>query len=1205
MINGKMKNVKFALLLVVIVEIFLLINLSIFHSYIIRETNSVIENKVERDSENLTNSGINFLIGFLSIKEIGFVSAQSVGCCMENCLEIVKEECEGNWASTVCSLTTECKPSTCVDQELGTCSAGAPKKICEEDGGEWKCKNEGGECKPIPINEVDECQFGCCTLDNGASKKYVRRIECISKEGSFDSSVSERECRIYTQSMGACVIGEEDCKFTTEEDCKKNLNGGFHLGSLCSNPDLNTSCKKPNAQNAKTKCYNDKVYFLDSCDNLANVYDSSKFNDDDYWKYVQTSDCSDGKGNVKSTTCGDCDKANSVCSSASGEGVNPNYGDYVCKDLSCIDENGNERKNTEAWCVYESYVGDSKDVVGSEYRVRWCDRGEIKSDLCGNWRGKICGERELEFEKEDAISLARCRSNEGFKCFQLGIVPYEFNDKGTITNQEEVDEYAEECETYSDCRVANVNMRDIEEEGIISYYSFGRNKDEFLLFKACVPKYPVGLEFWNPESNAEKMCDMASVEIPVIERKQLTGWVCSVNCNVLEYDFIEQMNEYCMSLGDCGAYVNVEGKYTKNFKVREGDSGDLDSDKKKEYKNNANKIGKGDLPSYFSSTEIGSWAGDPLEQIQSEEAEFDYGAYIGLGFLGGVAGGLAGWGVFELGVLAEGATIFGPIGWGIAIGAAIVIGILWLLDIGKTREIIVEFECKPWEAPVGGDYCDMCDDDPLRPCTEYKCRSLGTGCRLIDEDELYESENPICVYKYKNDKIPPYIKFGEIDEEKYNVEENNKGVKISAIEVDDGCIQEFSYINFSLKTENENGEDDFAKCVYNLERTQLSSDYGIEGEEFKEKGFFSVNHSFDKRLPFVANLDSADITGNVIGERTGDLNLYVRCIDYAGNPNYNEYVVNLCIKEGPDNDIAIINEYSPKQGSFLKYQNITNVLTISLDEPAECKWSHSANILYNNMKNKFICNYNENHPELGGKCTTTLTGLEESENKIYIKCKDQPWISKIGYDGPWKENDRNINENDFVYILHATENPLQISSISPQGELVRGGNEKKFNLEVTTSGGANKGISTCKYEFVKSPSGINSGDIFAQKDTIHTYSFNWNSGHYNILITCEDDAGNEVQKNAVFDLSVDELPPSIVRIYKEGGSLKLVTNEDAKCYYDSNSCSFTLEEGTSMTTAFSNVHVTDWNPGLTYYIKCKDIFENVNPDCVNKIIPST
>jgi hypothetical protein len=113
------------------------------------------------------------------------------------------------------------------------------------------------------------------------------------------------------------------------------------------------------------------------------------------------------------------------------------------------------------------------------------------------------------------------------------------------------------------------------------------------------------------------------------------------------------------------------------------------------------------------------------------------------------------------------------------------------------------------------------------------------------------------------------------------------------------------------------------------------------------------------------------------------------------------------------------------------------------------------------------------------------------------------------------------------------------------------------------------------------------------------------SGTHINYIECEDDAGNEVNTIAQFIIDVDSSPPTIVRFYKDGNQLKLITNEDSKCYYDINRCYFDLESGTSITTAFSTVHTTNWNPGVTYHIKCKDIFGNINTDCAKKIIPSS
>jgi len=70
---------------------------------------------------------------------------------------------------------------------------------------------------------------------------------------------------------------------------------------LCSHPGLNTKC----AMSESTKCEGDDVYFVDTCGNLANVYDASKINNQDYWSRIQEPTCS-----ASTAGCGNCDYEN-------------------------------------------------------------------------------------------------------------------------------------------------------------------------------------------------------------------------------------------------------------------------------------------------------------------------------------------------------------------------------------------------------------------------------------------------------------------------------------------------------------------------------------------------------------------------------------------------------------------------------------------------------------------------------------------------------------------------------------------------------------------------------------------------------------------------------------------------------------------------------------------------------------------------------
>ena len=68
-------------------------------------------------------------------------------------------------------------------------------------------------------------------------------------------------------------------------------------------------------------------------------------------------------------------------------------------------------------------------------------------------------------------------------------------------------------------------------------------------------------------------------------------------------------------------------------------------------------------------------------------------------------------------------------------------------------DYIVEYECKAWQAPSGGDDCEKCNGDPLKPCSEYRCGSLGAACVLINEG----SDDELCVDENPNDALPPVL----------------------------------------------------------------------------------------------------------------------------------------------------------------------------------------------------------------------------------------------------------------------------------------------------------------------------------------------------------------------------------------------------------------------------------------------------------------
>jgi hypothetical protein len=88
----------------------------------------------------------------------------------------------------------------------------------------------------------------------------------------------------YSEVQGACVFEQEfekNCKISSKRECMNMQTAGteteFFEGKLCTDSKLGTVC----AKTKKTTCVDgrDEVFFVDSCGNLANVYDASLIED--------------------------------------------------------------------------------------------------------------------------------------------------------------------------------------------------------------------------------------------------------------------------------------------------------------------------------------------------------------------------------------------------------------------------------------------------------------------------------------------------------------------------------------------------------------------------------------------------------------------------------------------------------------------------------------------------------------------------------------------------------------------------------------------------------------------------------------------------------------------------------------------------------------------------------------------------------------
>jgi len=1258
--NKREKRFEILLLIIAIAQIILLINMGVSNSYLISQTYQTINQNNIDDKNNLVNEifdlGVNLIINFVSIKQIGIVSAQALhdlgmSCCLETIegaicqptISIAPDACNGPLIPTTCERVSDCVLGCCIDEEEGLCSTRSTRKECTDGGGLWRSEEN---CL------VDECVKACCVLGDEAVFTTETNCDKLSLTYGFEKDFrrglrAEYECLALgaTQDEGACMFNNESCSFMTESECL-NSRGLFSNGNLCSNPELNTICEAQTSIGCVEG--KDEIYWFDSCGNRENIYSSNRASSWNNGEVLSKEDsCGSGSGNIFSPTCGNCNKfLSSICSpSDEAEGREVIDGEFICKDLRCRDEKRNIRENGESWCVYDSFIGDGKDPAGSRHWRRMCIDGEVKAEPCQDYRGGVCVQSDLENNGE-SFSVSSCSVNEAINCIGYN------NDINTMKEQ---------CEENKDCLIKEINVA-----------------SDFK-FSVCAPRYPRGFDLTGETNSATsaQLCKMASQKCTVVEVKDWRGnWRCEKNCNCRSSAFTEQMNDLCVSLGDCGTYINYLGEGTNNIRV--SNAPQIDWTRYSSYANPVDgqfaepkearttlgrflgrsirepEIDEGinsgiqalgtisgatgsiiggimalsdtglfyhSVHGFFLQTGIGSVPQVGTSGVVSVSQSFGGAATgVGIGFMVGsmIAGwlGLTGDGATAMSIggamvggvvgyimMTEGATFGGTLlTWGLGAvffwAGAFVMAWVYITGWGKTRTIEVSFDCLPWQAPTGSDDCSECNNDDLRPCTEYRCTSLGQACKLINENE----ENPTCEaipYEPNPPVITPGIIF-KVDllaEEIENIIDIDEDYEFTDIEddyaslrrVDESCIPEFTRVLFALDT------DEFAQCKYSFQNTEDNYEDMIEYP--LELTRYTENHTFGIEMPSLQSLEVYNVTGD-IREMYGNMNMYVRCQDYHGNFNLNPFVVNFCINTGPDLTATRINKFEPSDNSFIAY-NVSEIpLRIYLNEPAECNYDTTPAMEYDLMSNTMTCDTGIfNRSIYGWTCDTTLTGLVNAENNFYIKCKDQPWLPIIN------DSQRNINQEDIVFTLQGSESPLVIDSILPQGEREAGFEPISVDLIVETSGGAEQGKAICEYGFESYDEMI---DQFRETfSDYHKQNFNMMMrGEYNHYVTCEDIAGNLAYADTNFELTIDTSAPVISRIFKEGNYLKIITDEEAECYYDLAKCSFNIDDAKKMTTGLSNVHTAEWTTGKTHYIKCKDIWGSEPDGCTAKILPS-
>jgi hypothetical protein len=1217
-------------------EIYLLIMLSVSFAFLISENNSAFANGFTYEKESEIFSVVKEM--FYDLMSKGLVSAQSGGLwtCLEDndgtiCQEYPVEDCNDLCAQEcfpgLRQDYSECTLGTCLDPQEGTCTTQTPQFACEEAGGTWS------ETSPAACNPI------CCLY--GDQSIYTTEIACngIEQTTGIDVEIeqvsNELECLVLASSQveGACVVESEglnECGFVGADTCLQ-MGGEFYEGFLCSHPELNTVCEKQDS----VSCVDgkDELYWFDSCGNRENIYSANKAQSWNGGVVQNKADsCSVETGNNplgSQSTCGNCNRfTGSVCGDPGPSDdhiVDSNLGDFVCRDVSCIDEWGDRRENGESWCTYESSIGvqgegnqgRSSDVPGSRHYRRFCRDGQVKLDSCQDFRNEVCVE---SVDEESQISSAACVLNEWQLCIEANTDEDKF----------------EECEKNDFCYYKKVAV------------------DEGFTFDVCAPKYPAGFDLKreNGGESAQLACSLGTQECTAVFVKKLSGsWKCESNCECLTPVFTESMNNLCMSLGDCGASYTLTEKYADEgaspggFALPLGDNYKLGLksyiDDKKGQRVELDNI-EGLIARFGITAEPGTpeYEDEVLELIGTIGggvgtllpliAQTLPGAIIlnGLGIISAKVAVVEGAIVINPGLSAGGSAVLAAIigaavvslliqytgvGAGldpavvyslVATGAytaffatagyyglfdvtyfcfdflvcalafivlVIVIVIFSALGIGDTKERTASFECLPWQPPRGGTDCGECDDEEVGiACSKYKCQSLGQTCEFINEGSGEEE----CIDVNPNDVAAPKIApWQEPLSEGFEYEEvGNNGFRIAR--TDDECIPSFTPITFGVKL------DEPASCKWSF-----SDEDSYDNMPNNFLGGSNLLKDMQAHFLYMPSLQSLGVVG-IDPERFGDFRLSIRCSDANGNSNTAAHLVEFCVSPEPDNTPPIIRSFIPESESFVEFNAIEKEIDFFVNEPAECKWDQQ-DIDYEFMNNVAECeNDISDITLLGFRCSTTLPIVEGvDENKFYFRCEDQPWL-----EGEETEEDsRNVNVESFEYVLKRSVSDLSIDFVSPDDiTLVGGSAPVPFDLEVWTSGGAN-GDAVCSFSINSaqfSTFRFTGGDTHRQELSSGLFP-----GDQNINYECVDVAGNTAEAESEFTIEVDDNGPSITHVFDFNGVLTVITDEFAECAYSFESCAFSFSEGELMTGS-NQKHTTALDQSLTHYVKCEDGFGN-------------
>ena len=1106
------------------------------------------------------------------------------------------------------------------------CEKTTDGKSCEYVSAD-KCA-PGSQTFLTPCDQISQgvCAKGCCFSEKiGSCNPQSSSAKCTDLNGTFndkDPMCGAAQCRV-----GCCSLGNGEVHLTTERNCQFLGNSQNPVVPTEWNPEITSElkCQYLTQKDKEGACVfnsgSDKTCVfetLDSCisrtQNETNFDVRGKFcSDPDLNTTCRAHDhkgCIDGKDDVYwFDSCGNHEEAADDCDLFKGTYCGKVSGEYVCKDVDCVID-GKKRMNGESWCEYDNVIGKGKDPAGSRHVRHVCYMGTERIQPCDDYRNQICVESTSSTTEGKQFSQAACRVNNWRRCLELN-------------SKKNVDEMKEKCQKNPDCWLKNVDM-----SGSFNFW-------------VCLPSYPPGFNLDDSDANNEQMYSQGDSICSIATQRCTETWICGIfgcicvdNCDCHTAKFTTEMNDFCIALGDCGAYINYIGTYTdggygvkstgggpprvnmQGLTSRAGEKpakpGDMeffetlnmdnlkDLDAYKEYLDSTGGNSSENRTAFQKEIERVSGAmGSPLLLYMvghdTVNGSLDEQQLNGIspspvnsvGFFNGYssvrsaisaqivtkdikAGGFEMIAALIAGLIAY--IIFQSIM--IAFMAAL---LAYLFALAWIMYVYIDFTCGMWERPSGGADCNKCNTLDV-PCTEYRCQSLGETCKFVNKG----TNNELCLTIPPNTSLPEISPLYSVIEKGYKYTNvNEKGFEITT--EDGGCLDAFTSINMGIAV------SPFAKCRFGVDPKQkweeLPEKFGIKGESIlpaHQMTLFypspeAVKNSFAGQT--ICNQSGKPVACNLTDEQLKELtkvDIYVKCKTADGKQNPEPYNIKTCVNPGPDLTAPVVRLITPGSGSYVKYDQGSQEITAYVNEPSDCRWSSTPDTPWDQMENQLDCKTNIIDYTYFGLPCKGVFNVTNNDTTFYIKCQDL------------SENRNNMTQ-DYVYEIKKSESPLNITDFRPlnKEEMIVGEDPVLVTLKVQTAGGAEDGESTCNFtdsrrDYIR--------DFFPEKDSdVHEYNLNLPRGEWNITYACSDVAGNFASNSTLFKILIDDIGPRIVRVFNDGG-LKVMTDELSRCRMSPNK-NFIFENATEMDSDYKLEHFGPWSQRI-YYVQCRDQYGN-------------